>query len=58
MRWLRKNDVIIGCEDKGIEYNLMAICQNVTLHQLYHDQLKKDHEKEIVKEGEQDEYVS
>jgi hypothetical protein len=52
MRWLRKNGVIIGCEEKGIEYNLMAICQNPIMHQLYHEQLKKD------KEGEQDEYVS
>jgi len=52
MRWLRKNGVIIACEDKGIEYNLIAICRNPLLHELYHEQLKKD------KEGEQDEYVS
>jgi hypothetical protein len=52
MEWKRLNGVIIGCEDKGIEYNLIAICKNPLMHQLYHDQLKKD------KESEQDEYVS
>jgi hypothetical protein len=52
MEWKRLNGVIIGCEDKGMEYNLFAIYQNKTLCELYHKQLDKD------KEGEKDEYVS
>ena len=52
MEWRRINGVIIGCEEKGIEYNIMAICQNPLLHQLYHDQLEKDNKES------KDEYVS
>ena len=51
LRWLRKNGNIIGCEIDKIEFNLLAITQNETLHQMYHEQLKKDKEVE-------DEYVS
>ena len=42
MRWLRKDGVIIGCEMDGIEYNLIAIVQNETLHNLYHKELKEE----------------
>jgi hypothetical protein len=41
MRWLRKNGEIIGCEIDGMEYNLIAVVKNETLHALYHKELKE-----------------
>lgn len=44
LRWLRHNGNIIGCEIDKIEYNLVGIMRNPALHNLYHDQIKKDRE--------------
>ena len=52
MRWLYRNGNIIGVDIEGAEYNLLAICRNITLHQLYHEQLKKD---QLSKQGKKDE---
>jgi len=46
MNWLYRKGHIIGVDMEGIVYDIIHICKNVTLHQLYHEQLKKDKEIE------------
>ena len=43
IRWLRYHGEIIGCERDGKEYTLFGVCKNTTLHELYHEELKREY---------------